>query len=241
MQSEAKRLKKNAARTAAAAARQWSLTERMVRVVLMCTLLADGVPDPGVVFLRGQGRRRPTWPYKSDEELAIMVLDRFLTTDVAGVISMCDQATTPDSGALVESTRLVEEWRVSAWAAAANHKGASLATSSVFDEFERRRAALPEELRPPCWGSSSSGASRKKATRWRARFGGRMGVLRPTEIVPADEMKRKASLISTTSQQCCSTLPPHVRGWPCVDVHHPPPREASRRECPCRLEYRHIG
>ena len=188
---ETKRLKKNAGRRTKTVARQWVLTDSMVCVTVMCTVLADGEPDPGVVFLRAQGRQQ-RWPEKSDSDLAILVLDQFLASDVADLASLCDPETTPDADALARSTRLVEDWRVSVWTTTGNRKGVTPSTSSVIDEFERRRALLPEEQRPPCWGISSRGASRKKATRWRARFGGRMGVLRPSEDVPVEEMREKA-------------------------------------------------
>ena len=70
----AKAAAKQAARTAA---RQWALTDTLLRTVLIAYVLADGMPDPAVVFLRGKAAQFG-WPAKTDEETASLVDEVFL-------------------------------------------------------------------------------------------------------------------------------------------------------------------
>ena len=67
-------------------------------------------------------------------------------------------------------------------------------SAAVLDHFEERRVAIPEPFRPRPWGTSASGASRMRLTRWRRRWGGRIAKLRPREVVSLDDMQNKAPL-----------------------------------------------
>ena len=50
--------RRRATAKARAAERVWSVTGTLLHTVLIGYFLADGVPDPGVVFLRQRGRQR---------------------------------------------------------------------------------------------------------------------------------------------------------------------------------------
>ena len=166
--------------------------------MLICFSLAEGIPDPAVVFLSQTGRQRG-WAPKADDELALMVYDAYLAADTDDIIALCDFDSPRDSPALASAVGIVEQWRCATWAKPQNKKGVASPSAAVLDHFEERRVAIPEPVRPRPWGTSASGASRMRLTRWRHRWGGRIAKLRPREIVPLDVMQSKAPLAYRSS------------------------------------------
>ena len=157
--------------------------------------LPKGVVDPGIVFLRQQGLVRQ-WVAKTYTELEAIVLDAFIAADRADIEALCNTDAPRDAVAMATAVGRTEEWRAAEWARTSNHKGVASGTSSALDYFEQRRLDLPDSVRPGPWGTTAAGASRKKAARWRKRWGGRFARLCPCEVVPPVVMRQKALQLS---------------------------------------------
>ena len=192
MNRAAKKLRGRIASQAATASRSWALTELMTRVVVIAFMLTDGVADPGVVYLLQHMRIQHWKPEKSEDEVASIVRDSFIATDIDEIAALCDEGSPLDPAAYAEAVRFVEEWRVVDWTVAQNKKGIALPSSMLLDQKERRRGALPAHARPPPWGSSMSASSRKRVSRLRERWHGRIATIRPRDVMTAEEMHQKA-------------------------------------------------
>lgn len=191
---EARRLKTQLRRTTASAARAWVLPEYLRRVVLIVHLLAHGVSEPAMVFLQQAGRQRH-WPHRSDDELESLINWAVLAASVEELVALGDMEAPSDPAAMATAVDLVEQWRVACWTRAQNLKGVAPSTTVVLGEFERGRAGLPAALRVRSWGTSAEAAARKRASRWRRRWGGRIGALRAREEVSVAEMREKAGTV----------------------------------------------
>lgn len=189
---EAKRKRWSLRQSAAAAERAWALAGSLLNTVLIICFLADGVVDPAVVFLAGAGRERH-WPAKDEEELARIVNAAFMAADVLGIASLCSTDDPSDANAMRVATDVVLQWRTVAWATEQNRKGVAPGASAMLSHAERVRAALPEGVRPRPWGVPTAAGARKRLTRLRRRWHGRLATLRAREVVPLEEMKDKAS------------------------------------------------
>ena len=84
---QVRRAKAKAKAAACTAARAWVLTGTVLRTVLIAYLLADGVPYPAVVFLKGKGRQFG-WPDKTDEETEALIDTVFLAADPWEVVAL---------------------------------------------------------------------------------------------------------------------------------------------------------
>jgi hypothetical protein len=188
---DTKRAKRQAASTTAAASRAWVLKESVLRVVLIVQTLANGVVDPAVAFLMRKGRECH-WPERSKEEIEDLVYATYASADVDAMAAMIDASAPTDAAALSIAVDCVEQWRVVLWAKAQNRIGVAPGTGAVLDELERRAARHPADVRPPPWGSSSSPTSRKRLSRWRRRWGGRLSKIRVREEIPLADMRSKA-------------------------------------------------
>ena len=65
-------------------------------------------------------------------------------------------------------------------------------TEAIAVEYEAVRATFGEDVRPPLWLGALG--ARKRGSRLRRCWGGRYGIVRPREILPAAEMLAKADL-----------------------------------------------
>ena len=65
----------------------------------------------------------------------------------------------------------------------AEREGISVRSAMALDNFEERRAALPESVTPRAWDTIDSATSRKELCRWRAHF-----EMQPTDIVFLEEL-----------------------------------------------------
>lgn len=120
------------------------------------------------------------------------MLDAILGAASDQLIALCDMDAPLDAEAISTALRLIQEWRLSDWAHAANLEGVAPPTSSMLDQWERLRAILPEGLRPPPWGTSASSQARTRVSRFRSRWGGRVGCIRVQDAPPPEVMRQKA-------------------------------------------------
>ena len=194
--ADAKRLRRAMKRTEEAAARAWNLNEfeDVRRVVLIIYTLADFCVLPAAVYLAGAGGRRH-WPRRADADIATLIEQCFLEADLEDVAALSDIDDPRDVVSMRTAVACVEQWRSATWCRAQNERrGVAPDTAAVMVEYERARANLPADIRPNVWLGQVG--ARKRATRWRQRWGGRLGVLRPRDILPVHEMLEKAALWS---------------------------------------------
>ena len=71
----------------------------------------------------------------------------------------------------------VLHWGAASWVASQNRDGSTPSTIALIAELELMRLAIPERLRPRSWRVCVPGALRAKASRLRAKYGGRIGHL----------------------------------------------------------------
>ena len=191
VRKQVKRAKEKTKAVTAAASRAWRLSESVLHTVLIACVLADGAVDPSVVYLRQRGLQFG-WPAKTDDELAAMVDDALLAADPDLVVALTDADCAPDKKALERAVSYVRQWRARAWTLQQNLKGVAPSTAAVLAQLDVQRAQAAQGLQPQDWGSSNQGGARKRVSRWRRRFGGRVGKLKPREIVPVEILRNKA-------------------------------------------------
>ena len=211
--ADAGRQAKLAKSRAASAERVWKLVGAVLKTVLIIHKLAGGAVDPSVVFLTRKGRERG-WPDRTDEELANLVHAAYAAADMGEVAALADMDNSTDAPALSMAVDYVEQWRVAVWARAQNRLGIAPGGSDVLRHADQRRSRLPVPARPSPWGSNESAASRKRLSRWRGRWGGRVGKLRVREEVPLADMREKACLSFASRIQHASATSP-----PCARIH----------------------
>ena len=174
--------------------RRWALTERVRNTVLIIYVLATYTAEPAGVFLTRCAAERH-WPRKSDEELAAMVEDLFLTVDVHDLAALTDTERPSDAAAMFEALTYVEQWRLASWGRDLNAKGVAPSTDAVLCRLEANLVALPDDIRPIATGSVAESRARKWAHRWRLRWGAQHGQIRARDTISVEEMRSKASML----------------------------------------------
>lgn len=176
----------------AAQAREWVLVGRLRQTALAVYVLAGYAPEPVIVFLRGAGRQR-RWCAKTDAELLDLTETAFLHMDLEDICALCDEDAPADGEAFRRAVACVAQWRAVSWSRvqlAERHVAPDTETLAV--EYEAVRATFTEQFRPRLWLGASG--ARKQGTRLRQRWGGRCGVMRPREVLPAADMREKVAL-----------------------------------------------
>ena len=193
-----------------AAARAWNLDlyPEVRRVSLIIYALADYNLEPVVVYLRGQAGKRH-WPTRPAVEVGALVDACFLQVDLWELAALTQLEGPTDVGAMRTAVACVEQWHAVVWCRAQNsQKQVAPYSAAVMLEYERARAQLPADIRPSVWLGASG--DRKRASRWRARWGGRFVALRPRDIIPVQELREKAQQCSRTALGIWACLSPIV-------------------------------
>ena len=189
-----RRLQQRAASERRADKAEWVLAGPLLRTALLVYAIAGNLADPAALYLEEEAKRKG-WADKGLCEIGRMVEDEFLAVDDLELATWRCADDASDLGILRAATKWVEGWRLGRWTASQNRVArVAPASRRVYGEYELQRAALSEAVRPPAWGVRFNGSARKAATRWRRRFGGRLSVLRPRDIIPLSEMREKATL-----------------------------------------------
>ena len=163
--------------------------------MLICAVPSCPVPEePALLYLKRMGRQRG-WADQTDEFLSRLLVDVFLGADVAETVALLDEADHTDEVARDTALKTLLQWRVCKWTADQNRKGVTPPTALVLDQFEMQRLAMPVAARPASLGTSACSAARKAMSRWRLRFGGRIGRLTLREEIPLDVMRSKATAV----------------------------------------------
>lgn len=202
-----KRLKAAQAREKSARARVWQLTPPLRRAVLTIYVLADGVLEPAVAYLRACAKMRH-WDERQDDELAEVVLCAFLETDVAELADLVCLDPPADLASAVTAVRCVTEWRVVQWVKCQNsQQRVAPSTGLVLQKYEEQRQSCPETVRPPFRGTAAHRVGREWVRRLRKRFGGTYGKLRVRDEPPQSELRGKAARMEWLEN--LPTLPCH--------------------------------
>lgn len=192
LKKQAKAAKQKQKDLAKKAKKLWQLTPFMNAVALIVYVLAGYTAIPAARYLMAEAARRK-WPEKSEEELRRLVEDVFLNSEETDIACLCDLARPRNAKAAKAAVRWTEEWRLAVWVEDLNlARGVAPPTDAVLERFEQQRRALPESVRPTCKGVADEARARMWASRWRRRWGGKHGRIRPKDEMTAEEKRAKA-------------------------------------------------
>lgn len=187
---ELRRAKRSVADAAARRLRredtEWVLSGTLLATSLAVYALADFNPEAAVVHLKGAGRQRWPWAPRTDTEVLAILEAAFLEADIGELVALCEGRHPAGSEASRVAAACVAQWRSVVWA---NGCGVHPDTEAIATEYEAFRQTYDEGVRPPLWLGCRG--ARKRGTRLRRRWGGRFGVSRPHEVMPAAEMRDK--------------------------------------------------
>ncbi len=191
--AQLRKVRRHEDRARSAQQRQWRLRGEVLHVVLIVSVMAHGASEPLVPYLRGVGRRCH-WPEQSDDEIGELIAACFVSADVQDIVDLSDEGAPSDPDAMRAALAIMREWRVSLWTEAhSRQRGVAVPTSTVLAEFERERLLMAAEVRPRTMGTSAEPAARKRAQRWRQKWGGRFAKLQAREVVPLPLLREKAA------------------------------------------------
>ena len=184
---------KTARRQAARDALQWALRGKEHDIAMCIYLMTDCSLAPTTVYL-AQVAKKHDWPIKVDAEIHVVIMETFANTPVDLLLKLAEDDCDDTADARREARKRVLEWAAVTWARAQNMKDpdpVEPSTGELLDQLELIRLSIPEHERPRAWGVAASGSARKKATRLRAKYGGRIGKLRTHPKVPTAELQAK--------------------------------------------------
>ena len=179
--------------------KEWKVTEPIRKTVLAIHYLADYDPEPAVRYLQARSRQHQWRPRMSDEEVASMVENLFISSDEGEGAALADSASPADAGVHRKALKVVEEWKVVKWGRQCNTE-ASVAPSSasMLDRLEENRMKIPVASRPQTAGNVSMSSARSRMHRIRSRWGGRFRATPAGERVePAEAMAKVRLSIQT--------------------------------------------
>ena len=177
----------------------WELGGQERSAALILYFLADGMHAPIIAYLR-KLQKVHRWPDRGNADLDALILDVYLASSDAEVLGLVDDVEPVDPATYKIACACFVEWGIAEWTKSCNGRDVVPSTAHVLDEFEKRRRRLPEALRPPEWGFSSAATARKRMTRWRRRWGGRIGRLQLKAELPADVLMAKAIFVVVPSR-----------------------------------------
>ena len=189
-----KRARAAQARADSLESKAWAIVGQMREIVLIAYIHADYQTEAAVVYMRSLGRQMH-WPDRSDEELERLVTDLFLAADVEELVQLTSESATLHPYVMESAMSYVNQWRVASWVTLQNCKGIAPTSQAVLNEFESARLQLPGESRTPTLGLKADASTRKRLSRWRKRFGGRIGKIRAREEISADSLRFKVSRV----------------------------------------------
>ena len=208
--------KRRHAAARAAGERAWTLSGSLLDETLLIYTLADCNVTPAVRNLASRAREHH-WPPADSETAASIVTSAFLAADLDRLAALSDTDAPANLRAFRHATDVVQQWRLAEWASAQNSKGVAPSTASVLAQWEAARAAVPASVRPAAWGSTSEGAARMRASRWRHRHGGRFAKLPLREAVDVPTMQNKAPTVPPRPAPARPAAPPsHARAASCA-------------------------
>lgn len=156
-------------------------------------ILADCDAELPLAYLTAV-QKEHHWPERDAAALTVLVSDCFLAADEDRLVSIVDENDARNTRVLTVAHKYMSWWSTVVWCRAQNLKGITPPTSLLLGERESRRMRAPEMARPlPC-GTARCGAARSLASKWRRRFHGRIGVIRPREDLQPLVVHNKAML-----------------------------------------------
>ena len=168
----------------------WKISEFLWHTVLIIYVLSDYTLEPARRYLHNSSRQRH-WPEKTEEELTMMIEDKYLQVDLDDLAALTQVDEPADARAMRAAIAFLEQWKLVGWAKTLNEKGVAPSTDAVLQRLEQSRASLPEPVRPPLRGSVADPKARKYVKAWRKRWGGKYSQVPVREVLPAAEMREK--------------------------------------------------
>ena len=189
--AQARRDLRRARAAAKARASVWQMSEMQQRAALIVFSSTGYEMEPSVHYLERVGRRRG-WPEAAEGALRAVVEEWFLAVRVDDLAAMTDAVAPSDPAAMRDAAPVIEEWRLASWVRLQNvEKGVAPNTAVLFLKVASCRL-VHGQPEPQSRGTSANSASRKWASRFRLRWGGRYGALPVGEDLPLEEMLAKA-------------------------------------------------
>jgi hypothetical protein len=171
-------------------ARAWVLTAPLRREVLIVYVLAGYDTEPAAHYLRKVAARRK-WP-PMDTDVLKLVEDAFMSADPDEIAALTDAVAPSDPAAMQSASKCVEEWRLVRWARDQNTgRGVAPTTDALLQRLASDRLACGHD-EPHGRGTAIDASARMWATRFRRRWGGRVGSIGTSPTLPASDMRAKA-------------------------------------------------
>ena len=189
--AQARRDLRRARAASKARASVWQMSEMQQRAALIVFASTGYEMEPSVHYLERVGRRRG-WPAAAEGALRALVEEWFLAVRVDDLAAMTDAVAPSDPAAMRDAAPVIEEWRLASWVRLQNvEKGVAPSTADLLLKVASCRL-VHGQPEPQSRGTSANSASRKWASRFRLRWGGRYGALPVGEDLPLEEMLAKA-------------------------------------------------
>ena len=191
---DTKKKLKEAKRQVAREEKQWSLRGQELNVTMCIYMMTDCSLEPTAIYVRGVASKHD-WPERSNDDIHLFIIDTFANASFDFLVTLLDEDCDETFAARKEARKYVLEWCVVEWGRAQNTKDpdpVEPSTGELLDQLELIRLSIPENERPRAWGVSASGSARKRASRLRAKYGGRIGKLRSQVRLPVAEMREKS-------------------------------------------------
>ena len=174
----------------------WALAPQACNMILAIYILSGYSTDAASKYLQNLGASRG-WPAKEHGQLRRIVEDLFLASDSDKLASLTNTAEPSQPRLLQNAIQYVREWNVFCWAKRLNlDRGVAPSTSMLVRQAMAEgvqvcasRAPIRACVRIPNW-------ARKWARRWRKRWNARIGKIQAREMVPREEARTKATILS---------------------------------------------
>ena len=171
-------------------ARAWVLAAPLRREVLIVYVLAGYDTEPAAHYLRKVAARRK-WP-PMDTDVLKLVEDAFMSADPDEIAALTDAVAPSDPAAMQSASKCVEEWRLVRWARDQNTgRGVAPTTDALLQRLASDRLACGHD-EPHGRGTAIDASARMWATRFRRRWGGRVGSIGTSPTLTASDMRAKA-------------------------------------------------
>jgi hypothetical protein len=196
----------------AAAARHWGMPAEMRRAVVIMYVIADHDATAAVGYLQGVQRMRG-WPEREVVWIEQLVQHAYVVYAPDELVALTNQSAPSDPVAMRLAQKEVRDWRLDTWTRGLNYDhGLAVPTDALLRRAERLRTSIQaEDGRPRALGTVADPKARQWAYRWRKKRGGRIGKVRIRELVPLEDMRRKAGGDVPNRPHPSSSPPPQTR------------------------------
>ena len=193
-------------RSASAAARAWQLTADMRRAVLFTYEQSEWNLEPCVMFLR-RVRASMRWPALREQDMHVLIETEFLQCDLDAQLEYKPILTSGDRWARL-AVRLVQEYKIIAWGRDLNTRGVAPSTAWVVEKMRCYGDAAPKAVLKRTRFGRPNNMARMWASRFRKRWGAKIGRAKVVDDVAIDVLRHKVSFYEySVIASCCGNGP----------------------------------